>query len=140
MRAKGAHFEAVFLKLKARLGYAKAVWAVAHRLARVIWNVLHDGDRYLEHSEALNPKARARAIARHLRALTRLGYRLPDVLPDPLSAAPLASLRVDFRWSGCLRSARPRAIQMPLGGHLRVVGVDRAAGLDVADIAVAGGV
>jgi len=91
VRAKGTHFEAVFLKLKARLGYAKAVWAVAHRLARVIWNVLHDGDRYIEHGEALNPKARARAIARHLRALDRLGYPLPEVVPAPLSASPAAA-------------------------------------------------
>jgi len=73
---KGSHFEAVFRKLLYK-GYNKAVWAVAHKLCKVIWNILHNGVRYLEHGEAINPKAVQRAIQHHLKALRRLGYVLP---------------------------------------------------------------
>jgi len=40
---KGSHYQVVFRHLLPRLGYKSAIWAVAHRLCRVVWKILHDG-------------------------------------------------------------------------------------------------
>ncbi|MGA8027556.1 MAG: IS110 family transposase [Bryobacteraceae bacterium] len=85
-RTKGSHLESLFKRMVVRLGYVKAVWAIAHRLCRIVWNILHKGDRFVEFSEARNPKAIQRAIRHHLKALRRLGYQIPPS-PDPLAAA-----------------------------------------------------
>lgn len=77
VRTKGSHLQSVFQRLIVRLGYAKAIWAVAHRLCKVIWNVLHRGARFVEFGEAINPKAVQRSINHHLKALRRLGYQIP---------------------------------------------------------------
>jgi transposase len=77
VRTKSSHLETVFKRLVGRLGYQKALWAVAHRLIVIVWNILHQGARYIEYGEALNPKAAQRAIQRHLKALRRLGYPIP---------------------------------------------------------------
>ncbi len=60
-----------------RLGYVKAVWAIAHRICKIVWNILHRGARFVELGEAINPKAVRRAIHHHLKALRRLGYHIP---------------------------------------------------------------
>jgi transposase len=59
-----------------RLGYNKAVWAIAHKIANILWNILHNGARHIERGEAINPKAVKRAVQHHLKALRRLGYPL----------------------------------------------------------------
>ncbi len=79
VRTKDSHFQQVFRRLIVRLGYVKAVWAIGHRLCRVIWNILHQGQRYVEHSEAINPKSVKRCIQHHLTALRRLGYNPPPL-------------------------------------------------------------
>lgn len=80
---KGSHLQSLFRRLVVRLGYVKAIWAIAHRLCRIIWNVLHQGAHFTEYGEAVNPKAVHRAIQHHLTALRRLGYQIPAL------AAPL---------------------------------------------------
>lgn len=84
-RTKGSYLESVFKRLVVRLGYVKAVWAIAHRLCRIVWNILHKGARFVEFSEARNPKAIQRAIRHHLKALRRLGYQIPH---PPVAVAP----------------------------------------------------
>jgi hypothetical protein len=69
-----------------RLGYVKAIWAVAHRICIIIWKVLHKGARFIEFGEARNPKAVQRAIHHHLKALRRLGYPIP-LVPHTSEAA-----------------------------------------------------
>jgi uncharacterized protein GlcG (DUF336 family) len=66
-RTKGCHFQVVFRKRVVRLGYNKAIWAVA-------WNILHHQVRYIEHSQAIKPNPVQIAIQHHLRALRRLGH------------------------------------------------------------------
>jgi len=78
-RTKGSRPESIFKRLIVRLGYVKAIWAIAHRLCRIVWNILHKGARYIEHGGAINPKAVQRCINHHLRALRRLGYQIPAV-------------------------------------------------------------
>ena len=77
-RTNGSHLQSIFKRLVVRLGYVKAVWAVAHRICKIIWNLLRKGSRFTEFSEARNPKAIQRAINHHLKALRRLGYPIPD--------------------------------------------------------------
>lgn len=75
---KGSHLQIVFKKLLPRKGYNKAIWALAHRICVIIWQILHNGARYQERGEAVNPKAVQRAIQHHLKALRKLGYTIPD--------------------------------------------------------------
>jgi transposase len=77
-RTNGSHLQSVFKRLIVRLGYVKAVWAIAHRICKIVWSVLHKGARFVEFSEARNPKAVQRAINHHLKALRRLGYTIPS--------------------------------------------------------------
>lgn len=74
---KGSHLQSLFRRLLVRLGYVKAIWAIAHRLCRIIWNILHQGAHFTEYGEAVHPKAVRRAIQHHLTALRRLGYQIP---------------------------------------------------------------
>jgi hypothetical protein len=83
VRTKDSHLQARFKRLVVRLGYVKAVWAVAHRICKIIWNILHRGARFTEFSDVRNPKAVQRAINHHLKALRRLGYSIP---PSPHQA------------------------------------------------------
>jgi len=83
VRTKDSHLQALFNRLVVRLGYVKAVWAVAHRICKIVWNVLHKGARFLEFNEARNPKAVRRAINHHLKALRRLGYQITPSAEQP---------------------------------------------------------
>ena len=47
-RKKGSYFQAVFRRLLPRLGYKSAIWAIADRLCRVVWKILHEGVRFIE--------------------------------------------------------------------------------------------
>jgi len=43
VKVKGSIFEITFHKLLPRLGYKQAIWAIAHRLCRLLWMILHQG-------------------------------------------------------------------------------------------------
>jgi len=74
-KADGSYFQVLFRRLIPRLGIKKAIWAVAHRLLRVIWKVLHAGVHYIERGPlALNTPARNRRKQQLVRELRRLGY------------------------------------------------------------------
>lgn len=85
-RTNGSQLQVLFKRLVVRLGYVKAVWAIAHRLCKIVWNILHKGARFLEFSEARNPRAVQRAINHHIKALRRLGYQIPPATVQPASA------------------------------------------------------
>jgi transposase len=76
VKAKGTIFAIVYRRLVPRLGHAQAIGAIAHRLCRLIWKILHHGIRYEERGPAVNialKQARARKMIRELRTL---GYRI----------------------------------------------------------------
>jgi transposase len=84
-RSKGIHFQAVFRRLLPRLGYQSAVWAIAHRLCRLVWKILHEGIRYIEQGIGSEPKLllyRAQYLAKQLR---KFGY---NVQITPNKSAP----------------------------------------------------
>jgi transposase len=86
VRTKGSLFEVVYRRLVGRLGHAQAIGAVAHRLCRLVWKVLHDGATYEERGPEVNAARARRRAARMIRELRSLGYRV-DVTPAPLGTA-----------------------------------------------------
>ncbi len=54
VRKRDCYLHVLFKRLSPRLGYAKAVWAIAHRLCRLIWKVLHEGVQYVERGPAVS--------------------------------------------------------------------------------------
>lgn len=86
VKAKGSVFEIVYRRLVARLGHHKAIWAVAHRLCRVTWKILHDGVNYEERGYRTNPQAAQKRAARLVRQLRHLGYEVQ--LNAPTAGVP----------------------------------------------------
>jgi transposase len=76
VKAKGSTFELLYRRLTAKKGHAKALWAVAHRLCRIAWKILHEGVTYEERGVRLNPRAVRQRANRLVRTLFRLGYRV----------------------------------------------------------------
>lgn len=91
VKKKGSHFQAVFRRVLPRLGYQAAIWAIAHRLCRVVWKILHERVRFIEQGSEPNPKLRNQRVRTLARALRRLGY---DVAITPTKAASQNGMRV----------------------------------------------
>jgi transposase len=85
VKAKGSYFQDLFRRLVPRLGIKKAIWAIANRMLRLIWKILHQAVRYQERGLlAGNPRAIAKRRQRLLRDLHRLGYAVQlSPLPQP---------------------------------------------------------
>ena len=76
VKVKGGIFEIVFRRLLPRLGYQQAIWAIAHRLCRLIWNILHQGVRYDERGPAVSQRSRRARTAKMIPELRSLGYNV----------------------------------------------------------------
>jgi len=80
VKTKGSIFQRKFQHLRRGMQYQPAVWAIAHRLCRLIWKILHQGVRYEERGPVVGAKAQRRHTAKMIRELRKLGYRI-----EPLS-------------------------------------------------------
>ena len=69
----------------------QAIWAVAHRICRLIWKVLHERVRYVHKGLSLDPKAIQQKRRRLVAELRLLGYKI-DLAPLNLGAAPAISM------------------------------------------------
>jgi len=87
VKVKGSIFDITFRKLLPRLGYKQAIWAIAHRLCRLLWLILRKGARYEERGPAVSAKSRRTRTARMIKELQKLGYRVEGA---PLAAGTLA--------------------------------------------------
>jgi transposase len=76
VKSKGSVFQNLYRKLVPRLGHNKAIWAIAHRLCRLTWKILHQGVRYIEFGNRPNPRAVQKRAAKLLRELRNLGYQV----------------------------------------------------------------
>ena len=76
VKKNGSHLQAVFRRLLPRLGYQSAVWAIAHRLCRLLWKVLHDGVQFVEQGSEPDPRRKHQRALKLLRSLRRLGYEV----------------------------------------------------------------
>lgn len=86
-RTKGSSFQALYQRLTRKIGHLKAVWAVAHRLCRIAWLILHRGVRYEERGYCPSPQAVRTKALRLTRALRRLGYTVQLTALPPGAAA-----------------------------------------------------
>jgi transposase len=82
VKTKGSIFELVYRRLVPRLGHAQAIGAIAHRLCRLIWKILHQGVRYEERGPAVTKHRMQRRAAKMIRELRSLGYRV-ELVPTP---------------------------------------------------------
>jgi len=73
---KGSYFQGVFRRLLPRLGYQSAIWAIAHRLCRLVWKILHEGVRFIERDCEVDPRAKKQRAQTLVRALRKLGYQV----------------------------------------------------------------
>jgi transposase len=85
---KGSHFQIVFRRLLPRLGYQSAIWAVAHRLCRVVWKILHEGVRFIEQGQQVGPREKKQRAQMLARALRKLGYEVTITPINQLPAKP----------------------------------------------------
>lgn len=76
VKKKGSHFQSIFRRLLPRLGYRGAVWAIANRLARLVWKILHDGVKYVEQGQETDPRSKRYRAQKLTKALKALGYRV----------------------------------------------------------------
>jgi len=85
VKKKGSHFQVAFRRWLPGLKYNGAIWAIAHKLCRLIWKILHDGVHYIERGEETNPKAKKRRADRMVRTLRRMGFKveITSLTPQP---------------------------------------------------------
>ena len=76
VKKQGSHFQMLFRRLLPKLGYKAAIWAVAHRLCRLVCKILQDQVDYIEQGSELNPKAKQQRARALLRRLQMLGYQV----------------------------------------------------------------
>ncbi len=76
VKTNNSWFQATFRRLLPRLGFAKAIWAMAHHLMRLIWKILHAGEQYLERGTQTSPEAIRRRLQYLRKECLVLGYEL----------------------------------------------------------------
>jgi transposase len=82
VKTKGSIFELVYRRLVVRLGHAQATGAIAHRLCRLVWKILHDGVAYEERGPAVTIQRARRRATKMIRELRSLGYRIELISPS----------------------------------------------------------
>jgi transposase len=87
VKTKGSIFELVYRRLVGHLGHKQAIGAIAHRLCRLVWKILHDGVTYEERGPAVTKARAQRRAAKMVRELRSLGYRVEPGLPPATAPA-----------------------------------------------------
>jgi transposase len=81
VHAKDTFFGGLFARLLPRLGGKSAAWAVAHRIGKVVWLLLHENVEYKEMGPAtLKPASLARKFRRLVQDLKRAGLDAKSLL------------------------------------------------------------
>lgn len=76
VKANGSIFQLQYRRLVSRLGHNKAIWAIAHRLCKLVWAILHRGVDYIEYGAERSAQAARRRTTKYLRELRKLGYQI----------------------------------------------------------------
>jgi transposase len=87
VKTKGSIFQLVSRRLVPRLGHAQAIGAIANRLCRLIWKILHQSVSYEECGPAVTQHRAQRRTAKMIRELRSLGYRVEQVCAPASSPA-----------------------------------------------------
>ena len=87
IHTKDTFFASLFARLKPRVEGQGAAWAVAHRIAKVVWLVLHQGVEYQEKGSAPpNERTLVRKFKRMLKEFGTLGLDVRALLEQQLPA------------------------------------------------------
>ncbi len=87
IHTKDTFFAGLFARLKPKVEGKGAAWAVAHRIAKVIWLVMHQGVEYEEKGTAPpNPRTMVRKFRRLVREFGRQGVDVKALLDQELAA------------------------------------------------------
>jgi transposase len=76
VKSKGSIFQLHYRRLVTRMGHNKAIWAIAHRLCKLVWVILHRGADYIEYGAERNSQALRRRTSKYLRELRSLEYQI----------------------------------------------------------------
>jgi hypothetical protein len=82
VKTKGSIFELLYRRFVVRMGHAQAIGAIAHRLSRLVWKILHDGVTYDKRGPAVTKAHAHRRAVKMIRELRSLGYRV-ELTPAP---------------------------------------------------------
>ena len=75
-------------RLAPKINGKGAAWAVAHRIGKVVWLMLHEGVEYQERGPAVaNPRTLQRKFRKLLREFHRAGIDPMSLLEQPVIAA-----------------------------------------------------
>lgn len=89
IHTKDTFCASLFARLKPKVQGKGAAWAVAHRIAKVVWLVLHQEVEYQEKGSAPpNERTLVRKFKRMLREFRSLGLDVRALLDQQLPAAP----------------------------------------------------
>jgi transposase len=86
VKYKGSIFQILYRRYVPRLGHNQTIGVIAHRLCRLVWNILNRGVRYEERGASVSQRSRHQRAARMIRELRSLGYRIE--LPNPQRSVP----------------------------------------------------
>jgi len=87
IHTKDTFFAGLFARLKPRVEGKGAAWAVAHRVAKIVWLVLHEQVEYQEKGSAPpNERTLVRKFKRMLKQFGRLGLDVRALLDSQISA------------------------------------------------------
>ena len=87
VKTKGSIFEMVYRRLVSRLGHNQTIGAIAHRLCRLIWKILHQQVCYEERGPAVSKRSIQNRTTKMIRQLRSLGYRVELVTSRTASPA-----------------------------------------------------
>jgi prefoldin subunit 5 len=77
VRKKGSYYRSKYFKLKSRRGAKKAIVAIAHRISKAIFNIIKNGDHFMDLGEDyLTAQTRQKAINSVKKRANQLGYEL----------------------------------------------------------------
>jgi transposase len=83
VHTKETFFASLFARLKPRIEAKGAAWAVAHRIGKLVWLLLHKGVDYEEKGPAAkNPKTLMRKFRRLLKDFQRMGIDPSTLTPQ----------------------------------------------------------
>jgi transposase len=87
-RTKETFFAALFARLVPEITGKGAAWAVAHRIAKVVWLMLHEGVEYQERGLRVpNPRTLQRKLRRLLREFKLAGIDAKPLLDEHVAGA-----------------------------------------------------
>ena len=87
IHAKESFFAGLFGRLQARIEGKGAAWAVAHRIAKLIWLIMHQGVEYQEKGSApLHPKVLQRKLGRLLKEFAKAGIDAQAAMGQALAS------------------------------------------------------